>query len=226
MCGRYSFNLKKDDLKVQLPEILLPENWLQNLNICPTEEALTIFDVNNLLQLSRMRWGFQNDVISKNEMALCINARSETIFEKMNFKNAILSRRCILPADSFYEWGKYGKAKIPYRILPFDGSVLFMAGIWKTFEHNQSLYSAFVIVTTVASEDLSDLHNRMPVLLDTPKKRESWLSAGTPTVELVNMMKPLTAGYLKKYPVSNLINNIKIKSGDLHTPVNSPLTLF
>lgn len=225
MCGRYSFNVKKDDLKVQLPGISLPENWIQNLNICPTEQAFAIFNENHI-QLSRMKWGFQNEIISKKEMTLSINARSETIFEKKNFKNAILNRRCLLPADSFYEWGKYGKSKIPYRILPSDNVILFMAGIWQTYEHNQTLHSAFVIATTEASQDLSDLHNRMPVLLDTPKKRENWLNARTPASELIDMMKPLPNGYLKKYPVSNLINNIKVKTGNLHTPVNLPLTLF
>ena len=117
--------------------------------------------INCLFQPSKSSFKGDIDWIVKKIVGLRIFNDQQQI---MNFKNAILSRRCILPADSFYEWGKYGKAKIPYRILPFDGSVLFMAGIWKTFEHNQSLYSAFVIVTTVASEDLSDLHNRMPVI--------------------------------------------------------------
>lgn len=225
MCGRYSFNIKKEDLKIQLPGISLPDNWIQNLNICPTEEAFAIFNENHLL-FSTMKWGFKNEIISKNEMTLYINARSETIFEKKNFKNSILKRRCILPADSFYEWGKYGKSKIPYRIMPSEDPVLFMAGIWQAFEHNKALFSAFVIITTEASDDMSGLHNRMPVILNTVKKRENWLSAQTSTDELINMMKPTPGGYLKNYPVSNIVNNIKVKTGDLHAPVNSPLTLF
>lgn len=225
MCGRYSFNIKKEDLKIQLPGISLPDNWIHNLNICPTEEAFAIFNENHLL-FSRMKWGFKNEIISKNEMTLYINARSETIFEKKNFKNSILKRRCILPADSFYEWGKYGKSKIPYRIMPSEDPVLFMAGIWQAFEHNKALFSAFVIITTEASDDMSGLHNRMPVILNTVKKRENWLSAQTSTDELINMMKPTPGGYLKNYPVSNIVNNIKVKTGDLHAPVNSPLTLF
>jgi len=225
MCGRYSFNIKKEDLKIQLPGISLPDNWIQNLNICPTEEAFAIFNDNHLL-FSPMKWGFKNEIISKNEMTLYINARSETIFEKKNFKNAILNRRCILPADSFYEWGKYGKSKIPYRIMPSEDQVLFMAGIWQTFEHNKALFSAFVIITTQASDDMSGLHNRMPVILNTVKKRENWLSAQTSTDELINMMKPTPNGYIKNYPVSNMVNNIKVKTGDLHAPINSPLTLF
>jgi putative SOS response-associated peptidase YedK len=73
---------------------------------------------------------------------------------------------------------------------------------------------------------MSGLHNRMPVILNTVKKRENWLSAQTSTDELINMMKPTPNGYIKNYPVSNMVNNIKVKKGDLHAPINSPLTLF
>ena len=112
MCGRYSFNVKKDVLKVQLPGVSLPDDWIENLNICPTEKALTIHKIDTMA-LSFMQWGFQQTNAIKKDLPLYINARSETIFEKINFKGSIINRRCIIPADSFYEWKTYGKSKIP-----------------------------------------------------------------------------------------------------------------
>ncbi|MFM7090653.1 MAG: SOS response-associated peptidase [Bacteroidota bacterium] len=225
MCGRYSFNVKKAELKVQLPGVSLPDHWIENLNICPSEQALVICKGNQLV-LTAMKWGFTNKGLSGIEMVPHINARSETVFEKRRFKDAILHKRCIIPADSFYEWGKYGKTKIPYRILPSDDAILYMAGIWESFQHDNILFSSFVLVTTEANEDLSDLHHRMPVCLNTEEERENWLSDLTSTGDLVSLMKPVKKGYFKKYAVSNLVNNIKVKSGSLHERINAPLTLF
>lgn len=226
MCGRYSFKVSKEDLLIPFPEITLPDPWLENLNICPTEEVFAIRNESHHIQLSLMKWGFQNNGVSKMNPPLVINARCETIFDKKSFKGSILSNRCLIPADSFYEWGKYGKSKIPYRILPTDESVMFLAGIWKTVEYRNDLSSVFVIVTTEANEDVSDLHQRMPVLLHTTENRDTWLSPDTSANELIHLMKPLAKGYLKKFAISNLINQIKVKKGDLHTPVPTPLTLF
>jgi len=225
MCGRYSFNVKKDVLKVQLPGVSLPDDWIENLNICPTEQALAIHKVDTLA-FYFMRWGFQHINATKKNLPPYINARSETIFEKVNFKDSVINRRCIIPADSFYEWKTYGKSKIPYRILPSKDPVLFMAGIWQTFESSNNTFSAFVIVTTDSNEDISFLHNRMPVILDTEDKRENWLSDAATKEELVKMMVPSPSTYLTCYPVANLVNNIRVKNGALHDKGHSPLTLF
>ena len=124
MCGRYSFNVKKDVLKVLLPGVSLPNDWVESLNICPTEQALAIHKVDTM-EISFMRWGFQQNNTIKKDLPPFINARSETIFEKVSFKGSVVNRRCIIPADSFYEWKIYGKSKIPYRILPSKDPVLF-----------------------------------------------------------------------------------------------------
>jgi putative SOS response-associated peptidase YedK len=225
MCGRYSFNVKKDVLKVQLPGVSLPDDWVESLNICPTEQALAIHKVDSMACYF-MQWGFQHINATKRNLPPYINARSETIFEKVNFKGSIVNRRCMIPADSFYEWKTYGKSKIPYRILPSKDPVLFMAGIWQTFESSNNTFSAFVIVTTDSNEDIAFLHNRMPVLLDTADKRENWLSDAATKEELVKMMVPSPSTYLTCYPVANLVNNIRVKNGALHDKGHSPLTLF
>lgn len=225
MCGRYSFNVKKDVLKVQLPGISLPDDWIENLNICPTEQALTIHKVDTLA-LYFMQWGFKHINATKKNLPLIINARSETIFEKVNFKESVINKRCIVPADSFYEWKTYGNSKIPYRILPSKDPVLFMAGIWQTFEFSNNTFSAFVIVTTESNEDIAFLHNRMPVILDTVDKRENWLSNTATEEELVKIMVSSPSAYLTCYPVATLVNNIRVKNGALHDKGHSPLTLF
>jgi len=225
MCGRYSFNVKKDVLKVQLPGVSLPDDWIENLNICPTEQSLAIHKVDTMAYYF-MRWGFQHINATKRNFPPYINARSETIFEKVNFKESVINRRCIIPADSFYEWKTYGKSKIPYRILPSKDPVLFMAGIWQTFESSNNSFSAFVIVTTESNEDIAFLHNRMPVILETEDKRENWLSDAVTKEELVKIMVPSPSSYLTTYPVAPLVNNIRVKNGALHDKGHSPLTLF
>jgi putative SOS response-associated peptidase YedK len=225
MCGRYSFNIKKNELKVQLPGVSLPDDWIENLNICPSEQGFVLYK-DKQLTLSAMNWGFRNAGQSKVDMIPIINARSETVFEKKRFRDAILNNRCIIPADSFYEWGKYGKSKIPYRILPSDDSLLFMAGIWESYQFENAILLTFVLVTTEANKDISDVHHRMPVFLPTEKSRDNWLSDVTSTSDLARCMHPVKKGYLKKYAVSNLVNNIKIKTGNLHERIPSPLTLF
>lgn len=225
MCGRYSFNVKKDVLKTQIPGIVFSDDWIESLNICPTEQALAIQKKDKLIS-SLMRWGFHQNKSKSKDFSLHINARSETIFEKVRFKDSVLSRRCIIPADSFYEWKTYGKSKIPYRILPSDDPVLFMAGIWQTFEYSNHTFSSFVIVTTESNEDIASLHNRMPVILETEDKRESWLSDTATKEELVKIMVSSPSVYLTYYPVTSLVNNVRIKYGDLHEKGLSPLTLF
>ncbi len=225
MCGRYSFNVKKDVLKVLLPGVSLPNDWVESLNICPTEQALAIHKVDTM-EISFMRWGFQQNNTIKKDLPPFINARSETIFEKVSFKGSVVNRRCIIPADSFYEWKIYGKSKIPYRILPSKDPVLFMAGIWETFEYSNHTYSSFVIVTTESNEDIAFLHNRMPVLLETEDKRENWLADAATKEELVKIMVPSPSAYLTSYPVAPLVNNIRVKNGALHDKGHSPLTLF
>jgi len=225
MCGRYSFNVKKDVLKVILPGVSLPNDWVDSLNVCPTEQALAIHKVDTLA-LSLMRWGFQQNNAIKKDLPPFINARSETIFEKVSFKGSVVNRRCIIPADSFYEWKIYGKSKIPYRILPSKDPVLFMAGIWQTFEYSNHIFSSFVIVTTESNDDIAFLHNRMPVLLETEDKRENWLADDVTKEELIKIMVSSPSAYLKSYPVSPLVNNIRVKNGALHDKVHSPLSLF
>jgi putative SOS response-associated peptidase YedK len=225
MCGRYSFNVKKDVLKVILPGVSLPNDWVDSLNVCPTEQALAIHKVDTLA-LSLMRWGFQQNNAIKKDLPPFINARSETIFEKVSFKGSVVNRRCIIPADSFYEWKIYGKSKIPYRILPSKDPVLFMAGIWQTFEYSNHIFSSFVIVTTESNDDIAFLHNRMPVLLETEDKRENWLADDVTKEELIKIMVSSPSAYLTSYPVSPLVNNIRVKNGALHDKVDSPLYLF
>ncbi len=225
MCGRYSFNVKKDVLKVLLPGVSLPNDWVESLNICPTEQALAIHKVDTM-EISFMRWGFQQNNAIKKDLPPFINARSETIFEKVSFKGSVVNRRCIIPADSFYEWKIYGKSKIPYRILPSKDPVLFMAGIWQTFEYSNHIFSSFVIVTTESNEDIAFLHNRMPVLLETEDKRENWLADDATKEELIKIMVSSPSAYLTSYPVSPLVNNIRVKNGALHDKVHSPLSLF
>ena len=132
-----------------------------------------------------------------------INARGETVAEKPSFSAAFKSRRCLVPADGYYEWTKTPDGKQPHRIcLPDEGPMSF-AGLW---EQNDNLeMESFTIVTTSAAPSIEHIHNRMPVILE-EDAYDAWLSEDTATDDALAMLKPY-GGELITYPVSRYVSN-------------------
>lgn len=223
MCGRFSFVVKKEKVKKALPKVTIEEDWHTSYNIAPTQQAY-IVSIQEPNRLQTMHWGlvpsWSKD--GKPNGAL-INARIETILEKPSFREPFRFQRCLVPADSFYEWRSSGGRKIPFRIMKTDGEMLFFAGIhdvWKT-----SL-KTFSILTTEANAEMSQIHNRMPVILKTEEERAAWLSNQTSIDTLLNMCQRPTDGLLQMYRVSEKINSVKNNATDLHREVPEDLTLF
>jgi len=146
-----------------------------------------------------------------------INARSETITEKPSYKSAFRSRRCLVPADSFFEWKK-DKEKDPYRILMKDEKPFSMAGIWDqwTGPDGESVHS-FSILTTTPNEIMSDIHDRMPAILCQADEKR-WLSPLSDS-ELLSLLKPFPSEKMKAYKISKLVNSPKNDSAEIFTPV-------
>ena len=177
MCGRYSFApTPKQQAELPLPapgSAILSARY----NIAPTQRACVITH-RQPATVQIMEWGlvphWSKD--GKNSGAL-INARAESLLEKPSFREAFRTRRCLVPADSFYEWKTLpGRQKAPYRIHSTDGQLLFMAGIWDIWQHNGEEKTTFSIVTTAPNREMSEIHNRMPLLLTTAEARERWLA--------------------------------------------------
>lgn len=139
-----------------------------------------------------------------------INARSETVAEKPSFRAAFKRRRCLIPANGFYEWKKIGKKKQPYYVRRKDGEPFAFAGLWEPWEgEDGTVIESCTILTTEPNADIRPLHNRMPVILD-PSDYDQWLNPEVDELEtLAPLMHPYPDGKLEAVPVSPLVNNPK-----------------
>jgi putative SOS response-associated peptidase YedK len=224
MCGRYAFAPSKKQQEAQLKQLDLPPVLQISFNIAPTQEAYIIPN-DHPAQLQRVQWGlvphWSADGINSGKL---INARAESITEKPSFSTSIRQRRCIVPADSFYEWRKAaGGKKIPYRIFLKNGELLFMAGIWDYWGPQQ--HRTFAIITTAPNQEMSGLHNRMPVLLLDADARRRWLS-DEPLESLQELLLTPPNGVLDMYRVSEQLNHTGANGTFLHERQAETPTLF
>lgn len=227
MCGRYSQVLKVAQVEQQL-EISLdgsPE-VVPNYNVAPTQQAVVILnEAPHLLQT--LRWGlvpyWSKDI---QQGARLINARSESIATKPSFRIPIRQRRCLVIADSFYEWRRSGQQKYPYRILRTNDDLLVMAGIWDIAQVDGQQYRTFSIITTAPNREMEAIHNRMPVLLINKEEQQSWLQ-DQEVEETLALLKTPDDDVLRYYRVSQQVNKVRSNCPALHQLVNDdPLTLF
>jgi len=226
MCGRYSFAPKPKQLETALPGIQLPAQLEISYNIAPTHQAYVVAS-QQPLELRKMEWGLVPhwSADGKNSGKL-INARAEGIEEKPSFRDAIHSRRCLIPADSFYEWRKEpGGKKAPYRILLAGGGLMFIAGIWDEWRQGDMLKYTFSIITTSPNQEMETLHNRMPLIFSDTARQEQWLSEKS-LAKVLPMMRPLQDGMLRVYRVSDQLNKPGYDKEDLHQQVPEPWLLF
>jgi putative SOS response-associated peptidase YedK len=229
MCGRYSFAASKE--KIQKQQGIKIQGVMQpNYNVAPTTLAYVIAS-NNPTELQRFQWGLiphwtgAQPINSSN----LINARAEGIASKPSFRIPIRQRRCIVLADSFYEWANVGgKEKQPYRILLKDNGILPMAGIWDVWERpDRQIVYTFAIITTEANADISHIHDRMPVILQTQDAQKNWLSEGANLPSVLELLQPLPQNLLRMYAVSPVLNSVSVASSpELHKEVAPPMGLF
>jgi putative SOS response-associated peptidase YedK len=219
MCGRYSFSANKAKIKVQFPQLEVPEELLVNYNIAPTQQAYIVTNTTPT-QLQSFHWGlvpfWSKDRKSQSKM---INARAETAAEKPSFRTPLRQHRCWVLADGFYEWKKDGSQKIPYHIYRSNAEILVMAGIWEIWRENGVDYPTFSILTTAPNQEMASIHDRMPLVLTDTTQQQMWLSELT--TEDVNFFlhQPMPDGILSKYPVSSLVNAVKNNGSELQQPI-------
>jgi putative SOS response-associated peptidase YedK len=231
VCGRFVAASPPADIAsyfgATLPETALPGNY----NVAPTSEIYAVVDSPNGPSLQVFHWGLIPSWAKDRKIASkMINARSETITEKSMFAKLFATRRCIIPADGFYEWktvssGKTPKkpAKQPYLIHRMDGEPLAMAGIWTSWRdpagHPGELLHSASIITTAANETMAPLHDRMPVMLPVGAW-STWLDTSfTDTDRLKDFLVPAPMGLLTVYPVSTDVNSVRNGGPDLIKPV-------
>lgn len=226
MCGRYSFAPKPGQRKSLESKVVVPANLAVSFNISPTHSAYVIAN-DQPDRLQRMEWGLvpQWSTDGKNTGRL-INARAEGIEEKPSFRDPIQFRRCLVLADSFYEWRKLpGGRKAPYRITAQNEELLYLAGIWDEWGEGDARKRTFAIITTTPNHEVSELHDRMPVVLPDTDTQKIWLS-NIPLDQVLLLLHPPDDGLLRLYRVSEKINQPGHEGEDLHVPAPEDWTLF
>jgi putative SOS response-associated peptidase YedK len=209
MCGRFTLTVDPAELKEAFGNFIFPAQFAPRFNIAPTQPVLAIpNDAKNKADF--FSWGlipsWSKDPTIANKL---INARGETIAEKPSFRGSFKYKRCLIPADGFYEWKaqRGEKTKIPYFIHMKDLLPFALAGLWDEWHSpDGGTLRTCTIITTEPNELMSTLHNRMPVILDA-KDYDQWLDPAPQTPEnLLPLIKPFPADGMSAYPVSTLVN--------------------
>jgi putative SOS response-associated peptidase YedK len=210
MCGRYTIYTKPD----KLSEILKLENIIEygsRYNAAPSQKLPLI--IKNRAGMAN--WGIlprTSDTAPDNKPAAIINARYESIDKKPTFQESWeRGRRCLIPANGFYEWALNNEQKIPYYIYPADKKLMTFAGLWT----KQNGQVNFVIITKKACESIKHLHSRMPVILS-ENERNLWLEEESGACKnLLNSNKPTELNF---HPVGKMVGNVSNDTADLLEP--------
>jgi putative SOS response-associated peptidase YedK len=214
MCGRYKLSRRKQIIEEHFDTAALDaEDWTPRYNIAPTQPIAVIrqHPKEPVRELSLMRWGLiPSWARDSSAAARMINARSETAATKPAFRDAMKSRRCMIPADGFYEWSRTGKTKQPFCFEVNDGELFAFAGLWDRWkEPSGNWIKTCSILTTTPNALTQAVHDRMPVILD----RESydlWLDPGLTDVQVVSgLLKPYDAHLMRSHPVSTRVNRVE-----------------
>lgn len=218
MCTRFSFDVSREKMKRQF-NLNSKQELQKSYNIGPTHNAYIL--TNKSLELQVFRWGLIPHWAKEPDVgANLINAMAEGIETKHSFRLPVRQRRCLVFADSYYEWHRKGAQTQPYRIHLKDNSVMAFAGVWDIWldEHN-TIYKTFTIITTDANKDLLPLGlSRMPVMLTHGADMARWLSEVSLHTAL-NLLKPIPEGLLNYYPISKEVDTLENNFIDLHKPI-------
>jgi putative SOS response-associated peptidase YedK len=210
MCGRYTLSAPAE-LVAELFELAEAPALAPRYNIAPGQDAPIVRAAAPGRRLEMARWGLvpawaRDPAVGSKS----INARAESVAEKPSFRDSFAERRCLVPADGFYEWrAEGGRRKTPYHLRPAAGGLIAFAGLWDVWRAGAGdpALETFAIVTTDASEDLRDLHDRMPVVLP-PASWTAWLAADTAPGDLQRLLRPAPARFFVPRPVSTRVNSV------------------
>ncbi|GAA4090495.1 SOS response-associated peptidase [Actinomadura miaoliensis] len=254
MCGRYATARARQELldQFQVQFDATEQNLQPDYNVAPTKQVPAVLtraakdaakdaangaagDVPNerhaVRQLRTLRWGlvpsWAKDLSIGNRM---INARAETVHEKPSFRRAFARRRCLLPADGYYEWytleseaaegeKKKRPKKQPFYIRPKDGSVLALAGLYELWKSPEDEWVwTCTVITTDAPDELGRIHDRMPMIVQ-PDRWDAWLDPDLTDPDRVRgLLVPAMAGTMEAYPVSTAVNNVRNNGPELIKP--------
>jgi putative SOS response-associated peptidase YedK len=230
MCSRYSLTSPAEAVRAVFKIPLLAgapaDDFPPRYNIAPTQPAHIVrIGHNGNRELVLVRWGLiPSWVKDPNTFTVLINARTDTVLEKPSFKNAMKYRRCLVPADAFYEWTGAAGHKRPHMIRPISGDsringdayppggnlppTMGLAGLWEHWmSADGSEMESMAILTTEANATMAGIHDRMPVILP-PSAWDAWLDVrGTTAAEAATLLKPAPDDLLELYEVNKALGN-------------------
>ncbi len=215
MCGRYLFTSPPEAAREAF-DVDIRVNFPPRWNVAPTQPIAVIrMSERRRRQFALARWGFipswaKKDYFDKVGTKPLINARGETAANMPTFRSAFKRRRCLVPADGFYEWRTEKGARQPYLIRPAAGGLFAFAGLWETaHDPDGGEIDTAAILTIEAGPDVSVLHNREPVVIP-PADYRAWLEADETNAALAQaMIVPAPLGWWTYHPVAKAVNNAR-----------------
>jgi putative SOS response-associated peptidase YedK len=223
MCGRYRLSRRKQIIEGHFDSVPWEDNWKPRYNIAPTQPVPVIRQnpKQPVRQLSLMKWGLIPNWAKDPSIATgTINAKSETAATKPAFRDPLKSRRCLIPADGFYEWARTGKSKQPFCFEVDNGRLFAFAGLWERWRDPSGQWvKSCSILTTTPNAVTSAVHDRMPVIL-APDSYDLWLGPGMQNVAAISeLLKPYDARLMRSYPISSRINHVANDDEECSRPV-------
>jgi putative SOS response-associated peptidase YedK len=223
MCGRCKLSRRKQIIEEHFEAVSSEEDWNPRFNIAPTQPVAVIRQnpKEPVRHLSLMRWGLIPSWSKDSSgAARMINTRSETAATLPAFRGAMKSRRCLIPADGFYEWKRDGKTKQPFCFEINEGELFAFAGIWDRWKDpSEQWVKSCSILTTTPNAVTQAVHDRTPVILE-PDSYDLWLDPGMRDTSTVSdLLKPLDARSMRCYPISTRINHVANDDAECSAPV-------
>ena len=225
MCGRFTASFEFREIKLLFNLQRDIPLFAQRYNIAPSQEVPVIVQNEGVNQLKPMKWGlvpsWAPDPAIGNRM---INARAETITDKPSFKRLVQQRRCLIPADGFYEWRRQGNRKVPVWIHLKDKKPFAFAGLWDCWRdaEGETLYT-FTIITTMPNALVRSFHNRMPVIFDKLLAKQ-WLDPvfGPNDATLAAILAPYPSALMTAHDVSPVVNKPEYDQAECIRPAPHP----
>jgi putative SOS response-associated peptidase YedK len=229
MCGRFVSSSPPDELAKYFGVEQVAEQVLEpSYNVAPTKDIYAVLESGGVRRLEALHWGlvpfWAKDPSVGNKM---INARADSVTTKNSYKRAFAKRRCIIPADGFYEWQKIPgqKAKQPMYIERADGEPLAFAGLWELWRpkgaaegDDRDLLRSCTIITGEPNEKMAEIHDRMPVMLP-PSAWSAWLDPANDDLDaLATLLVPAPSELITMHPVSTAVNNVRNDGPQLVEP--------
>ena len=223
MCGRYRLSRRKQIIEEYFDTAAWDDDWSPRYNIAPTQPVPVIrqHPKEPVRQISSMRWGLIPNWAKDLSVATgTINAKSETAATKPAFRDPLRLRRCLIPADGFYEWKRTATSKQPFCFEVNDGELFAFAALWDAWKDSSGKWvKSCSILTTTPNAVTSPIHDRMPVIL-TRDSYDLWLDPGMQNVSTISeLLRPLDPSLMRRYPVSTRVNSVLNDDDQCSRPV-------